>query len=340
MKLLHPLILLMAALSMTVVGVCAASDVASRHRAVLEEVAAAAEEGDPEALYRMYTIYSRGFDSIPADSVKALEMLRKAAEAGHSEAQNYLGYRLYKGDGVAPDRQEALMWLEQSAANGNLRAAGNLGYLLLHGKGIVHDYANAAFWLEKAAAGEVATAQSMLGDLYRDGQGVERNVPKADSLYREAFANGLTDAAYKIQSLHEQDWKCLDAASQREEGLRFYLSGAPDVAVGLFEMAAERGDSRAMALLGDAYTRGLGVGYNHQKALDRYAQAAAAGDPSAMFFIAELLEILPDSLDTLSPEVARQFDLLPHDAPSWFERAAQAGVTDAANANARLLSPR
>lgn len=315
------------------------ADEREERRAVLERVSAMAEQGDPESLYQMYTVYNRGFDTIPADSVKAITMLRLAAQGGHKEAQNMLGYRLYRGDGVERDVEEGLAWLEQAAIAGHLKAAGNLGYLLLYGEGVVHDYENAAYWLQRAADGEIATAQSMLGDLYRDGTGVAKDTQVADSLYRQSLRNGLTDSAYKLLDMHEEAWSVADPQVCITEGLNFYLSGAPEVGVRLFEIAADKGDSHAMALLGDAYTRGLGVGYNHGKALDMYARAAAEGNPSAMFIIGELLEILPDSLDTLSDDVKEQYKSQPHDAATWFERASALGVSDAATANRLLLTP-
>ncbi len=314
------------------------SQTGSERREVLRRISAQAEAGDAESQYQMYTVYNRGYDSIAADSVSALRMLRLAAQSGHKEAQNMLGYRLYKGDGVERDIEEGLSWLEQAAIAGHLKAAGNLGYLLIYGEGVVHDYENAAFWLQRAADGEIATAQSMLGDLYRDGTGVERDRNMADSLYRQSLQNGLTDSAYKLYDLNTEAWSVADPSTLVREGLEFYKSGAPEVGVKLFEMAATKNDSHAMALLGDAYTRGLGVGYSHQHALDWYARSAAAGYAPAMFIIGELLEILPDSLDTLSDDVRALYTNLPHDAGSWFERASADGISDAETANRRLLN--
>lgn len=321
-----------------IISLPAHSESERERREMLRHISAQAEEGDAESQYQMYTVYNRGFDSIPADSVSALRMLRLAAQGGHKEAQNMLGYRLYKGDGVERDIDEGLSWLEQAAVSGHLKAAGNLGYLLIYGEGVVHDYENAAFWLQRAADGEIATAQSMLGDLYRDGNGVTQDVSAADSLYRRSLRNGLTDSAYKLYDLNREAWSVADPALLVREGLEFYKSGAPEVGVKLFEIAADKSDSHAMALLGDAYTRGLGVGYSHQQALDWYARSAASGYAPAMFIIGELLEILPDSLDTLSDDVRALYAEMPHDAGSWFERAAADGISDAETANRQLLN--
>lgn len=57
--------------------------------------------------------------------------LRKlaSAERGDAEAQNAVGFMLYRGDGVAADRLQAQLWFEHSAAQGNARARRNLAYI-------------------------------------------------------------------------------------------------------------------------------------------------------------------------------------------------------------------
>lgn len=54
-----------------------------------------------------------------ADRVKAVVVLRSAAELGHAHAQYDLAQRYEKGEGVAVDREEALRWYEKSAAQGD-----------------------------------------------------------------------------------------------------------------------------------------------------------------------------------------------------------------------------
>lgn len=57
--------------------------------------------------------------------------LRKlaSAERGDPEAQNAVGFMLYRGDGVAVDRLQAQRWFEQAAAQGSARARRNLAYI-------------------------------------------------------------------------------------------------------------------------------------------------------------------------------------------------------------------
>ena len=89
-------------------------------------------------------------------------------------------------------------------------------------------------------------------------------------------------------------------------------------------------------MLGDAYTRGLGVAYSHEKSLEYYLAAAIEGDPSAAFVISELLEIFPDALNDYLPEDATTESTNPS---YWREKAETGGVNSAEEAHQRLFTP-
>lgn len=319
---------------------------------MLQELIMRVDSGDPEALYRLSTIYEQGFDTIPRDSIRALSLLRESAEKGWLPAQNYLGYTLIrKGQG-----EEGLQWLEQAAISGDPKAQNNLGFLLLENEentlageaGIATDNEKAAFWLERASQAGSATASSMLGDLYRYGKGVTRDSVMAAAHYYAAIDAGLADAAYKLENMEREHWRTLSPRKQLEIALYLYTHRAPELAIPIFKRIAEESmetgadddinpDIRAslsgdaLALLGDAYSRGLGVGYDYDKSLDYYFRAAMLGNAPAQFILSELLEIFPDILE--------RYTDLPISARELRDSAAFAGITDAAEANRRLLSP-
>lgn len=264
--------------------------------------------------------------------------LRERAEAGDPEAMNYLGYALISGaDSTAVDLAEGLGWLSRAAATGDLKAASNLGWLLVDGSLVEQDLDEGIRWIRKAADGGLPVAQSILGDLYRDGKGLPVDSLTADSLYREAFEGGLRDAGYKLYALNEGRYAELAPEELVDEGRMFYLLGAPSEGVKLFYMAADRGSAVALALLGDAYTRALGVPYDYNLSLTYYARAAQAGNSSAQFVLGELLDIFPDALKKLDPALFPA--PLEEDAAYWYEQAAAAGVSDAATATRLLLTP-
>lgn len=302
----------------------------------LKDLIIRADNGEPEALYTLATLYDRGYDSIPIDSARSTELYRKAAEAGFLPAMNYLGYRLLSGEYSQLDKNsdEGLQWLEKAAINGDAKAASNLGWLLTEGKYVKRDYEKALFWLKKAADSQLPVAQSLLGDLMRDGLGTDIDSLAADSLYREAFENGLTDAAYKLADLEKNALDTLTDDKLVKEGKYYYLRSAPSIGVKLFYKAADQGNAEAMALLGDAYTRAIGVPYDHDLSLKYYAMAAQAGNPSAQFVIGELLEIFPDAFDSMDKD---EIQIL-NDPLHWYEQAAAGGVTDAETATLLLLT--
>lgn len=308
-----------------------------------------AENGDAEAQYRLATVLETGWDSVPADSVRALELMRRSAQAGFPPAMNYLGYLYGKGYKVGDrelipiDRDSSVMWLRRSADAGDPRAVSNLAYLLLndtvsarsseaHPRTQAQNNADtpiksrayndthirshtsayndsiAFVYLQKGASAQIPTAFSMLGDMYRDGRWVKRDTLKAAANYEAALEHGLGDAEARLIALMGHRWQRLPQDSAFNLGLRYYAGYAPGAGVLLLERAAEIPDTigigaRAMALLGDAYSRGVGVKYSHDKSLEYFALAALAGNPSAMYILAETLEVFPDALQDLSADL-------------------------------------
>lgn len=289
-----------------------------------------AENGDAEAQYRLATILETGWDSVPADSVRALELMQRSARNGFPPAMNYLGYLYGKGykvgdrELITVDRDSSVMWLRRSADAGDPRAVSNLAYLLLNDtvsacpsearlSGQTHNGADtplksrayndslAFVYLQKGVSAQIPTAFSMLGDMYRDGRWVKRDTLKAAANYEAALERGLGDAEARLIALMGHRWQRIPQDSAFNLGLRYYAGYAPGAGVLLLEHAAEIPDTigigaRAMALLGDAYSRGVGVKYNHDKSLEYFARAALAGNPSAMYILAETLEVFPDAL--------------------------------------------
>lgn len=299
-------------------------------RPIIRELAAKADSGDAEALYQMALLHDRGFDSIPRDSILSLSLLRRSADKGNLKAQNLLGYKLMQsGD------SSGLEWIEKAAIAGDPKAQGNIGYLLLNSKIVERDPRKASYWLERAANAGIATASSMLGDLYKTGEGVARDTLQAETRYCAAIDAGLADAAYKLADMLGEKWKTLPDSIQYGKAVYLYTHRAPDAALPIFrrlgDNAADKSvKGKSLAMIGDAYTRGAGVAYDHDKSLEYYFRAASVGDPSAAFVIGELLEIFPDSLNGLTSDK----DM--HQAEYWYSLAASQGVATAESATLRL----
>ena len=273
-------------------------------REALRKLRERAEAGDAKALYDLAYLYDTGYDTIPVDSALSSALYRASAEKGYAPARNYLGFRYYNGEGgLRRDIDSALFWIERAAESGDAKGAANLGWLLAEGKDVVRDYAHARYWLAKAAEAGLPSGQSQLADLYRQGLGGAADTVMAAKLYTEAIDGGFPEAA--SQALADAD------------------------------------DAEAQALMGDAYSRAQGVGYDYEKSLLYFLKAALGGNHPAQFVIGELLDIFPDVLsEPQATELLRQYGEDINDCQSssfWYGKAAMGGVTNAESASRLLL---
>lgn len=317
-----------------------------RHSALLGLIQRA-ESGDGKALYDLGHLHDIGYDTIPIDSALSTDLYRRSALKGYAPAMNILGFRFFNGEFVERNIDSALYWINQAADAGDIKAAGNLGYLYSQSEEIPHDYLKAEKWLRMASDAGLPTAQSSLADLYRTGPSIILpDTLMAISLYEKAFSKGLADAELKLLSMMGYKWKLLPPDSAMNLALHYYELGAREIATDLVENVVESSDNpRALALLGDAYSRGEGVPYNHELSVEYFLHSALLGNPSAQFVIAELLEFFPDALenDTLKEKIKEwNVELIPQeditDARLWYEKASKGGVNNAEEASYYLFS--
>lgn len=301
----------------------------------VRELTLRADSGDAKAAYSLAKLYESGYDSIPADTAESIRLYRRAADAGLPEAQNYLGYLFYLGKMVKADTDSAVYYISQAALNGDLPAANNLGFMFMEGERTEHDDAKAAFWFEIAAEGGIPSAITQLADLTAQGRGVAQDSLRAENLYLEALDRGFSDAAHKLWRLCGDAWLALPDEQLLAKGIELYTHGAPQYGVAIFEKLADKGNSHAEALLGDAHSRALGTDYNYEESLRCYFNAAKGGNPSAAFFVAETLEFFPDALNRLP-----SFTPADADPSKWYGQASDAGITDAKAALTALLRGR
>ena len=96
---------------------------------------------------------------------------RRAAEAGHVEAQYTLGTCL-QGTGIAADELQAVTLIRRAAVKGNLAAVRAMGMCLLTGRGVAVDARQAVAWFRQAAEAGNSDAQHDLSLCYQRGTGV------------------------------------------------------------------------------------------------------------------------------------------------------------------------
>jgi TPR repeat protein len=154
----------------------------------LEELRAAAEGGDSGAQCAL------GKKIKKENAAEAVSWFRKAAEQGHPDAQNWLGYCFKHGEGVGQDVAEAASWYRKAAEQGHAVAQLNLGICFYDGIGVERDYAEAVIWYRKAVEQGNAVAQFGLGLCFQYGEGVDQDYAEAASWYRKAAVQGDAEA--------------------------------------------------------------------------------------------------------------------------------------------------
>ena len=90
------------------------------------ELRPAAEQGDPEAQYRLGRAYQSG-TGVPEDDAEAVAWYLRAADQGYADAQFALGFAYSNGEGVALDDAESLAWFLRAAEQGQDAAQWILG---------------------------------------------------------------------------------------------------------------------------------------------------------------------------------------------------------------------
>ena len=89
---------------------------------------------------------------MPQDFAKAAHWFRLAAEQGLAAAQNNLGVRYYKGQGVETNYVEAVKLYRKAAEQGLPDGLVNLAICYADGHGVTKDLVKALIYLNTAAA--------------------------------------------------------------------------------------------------------------------------------------------------------------------------------------------
>ncbi|MFZ4682530.1 MAG: protein kinase domain-containing protein [Terrimicrobiaceae bacterium] len=131
------------------------------------------------------------------DPHASLKWFAAAAAQGQTEAMTKAGLMMANGLGnQAPDFSAAVAWFQQGSAAGDTDAMTSLADCLLYGKGIAKNEVQALELLRTAAAFHHENAMNILGDLLKKGiPGVLEPDPKeAVRLFAEAAKMGFLDA--------------------------------------------------------------------------------------------------------------------------------------------------
>lgn len=150
----------------------------------------AANIGHIQSAYGLGCLLQYGYDNHAPNLEDAMPWYEFAAEQGHVEAMTNLAF-CYQNLG---NSIKAVEWLEKASEAGDTMAQGMLSFHYLYGIGIEENYKRAFELAFKSAEANEADGQKMLGLCYLDGKGVEQDIEKAVEYLTKA-ANQNNEAA-------------------------------------------------------------------------------------------------------------------------------------------------
>lgn len=122
---------------------------------------------------------------------RSMQLLQPLAENGDPEAQYRLAVQYQAGLGVVQNPLQAYHWMREAAEQSHGLALHGLGIMYLYGECVEKDEGEAAAWLQRAADQGLAGSMAALAGMYEQGLGVEMDATKARELYEAA---GFTES--------------------------------------------------------------------------------------------------------------------------------------------------
>lgn len=246
---------------------------------------APAEPQTPQEMYdKAQALLKPNVEHDASDAEGALQWLRRAAEAGHVQAQTDLGGLYLTGgrDGkVKPDYAEAYKWFRAAAEQGSKEAHLFLGMLLFDGNGVAKDEAAAlAHWRTAADAG-IAEAQFRLGRvLARTPETAQEGVSLLQQAVREGQRGGVPQAATALGMMY---YKGVGVPADSQTAAKWYALGATG------------GDPLAQMVYAQMLLLGDPVPRDEQRGMAMLRMAAGQDYAPAMASLIRLLRNAPDA---------------------------------------------
>ena len=239
-------------------------------------------------------------------ATEAVDHLRSAANAGHSEAQYRLGRVLASSMLGDADEQAALQWFLSAAEQGHVEAQVETALAYYHGKGSPIDRAAAARWFARASnRGDVfATNRLML--MVATGDGIPKDEAREIELLTKLAATGspqfITALAEKlewaseplrkpqeVESWYRQAAKAGDGRAQYRLGLILERRGEFAAASELYEKSEKGRLGVGAYRLARMYEKGQGVPQDLELARKNYERAYKSLPSPVSYFAAEKL---------------------------------------------------
>ena len=150
-----------------IVRICdrAKEDLFYREKARFWRTSIAAAEGDAQAQYDKGIALMEGY-GIDKDIVKGVEVIEAVAEAGHYNAQLFMGDWYQSPKNMTPDTKVSADWHYRAAKHEDPEGKVRLGQHYENGQGVERNHIRASYWYELGAEQGNADAQFAAGCLW------------------------------------------------------------------------------------------------------------------------------------------------------------------------------
>ena len=226
------------------------------------------KEGFTLAAHQLGKVYRDGL-GVDADTEKAIEWFRKAAERGELCSAHALGKLLLSTD--TPD--DGVRWLKYAAGKAYHYSQYTLGKLYLKGEHVSQDVDKGLEYLRASAGQDNQFAQYTLGKLYLKGEFVSQDVDTALEYLRASAEQRNQFAQYTLGKLYLKGE---------------YVKKDVGVALGYLRASAGQKNQFAQYTLGKLYLKGEYVKKDVGLALKYLKASAEQENPFAQYTLGKL----------------------------------------------------
>ena len=252
----------------------------------------AVEKNNCYAQFNLGLMYEKGL-GVDKNYNLAKEYYELAAKQNLPEAICNLGFLYEKGNGVKINYDKAKYYYDLAALKNSSSAFLHLGNLYENGHGVKQDYNAAKYFYELAAQQKNHSAYSALSYLYLMGYGIERDYKKF--LYYNDLSGETFDPEKKAIEADDKIYDYIyEIACRFESGEENILPliktkvKSNKLAKKYFELAASKGNSKALNRLGDFYFYGIECRKDYLKAKEFYEKSAEKGNRIALYNLGNL----------------------------------------------------
>ena len=237
----------------------------------VDELIKKSQEGDPAAQNALAGYYLKGH-KVPIDKGKAVELIKKSAEAEYGPSLYMMSIFYLDGKTFKKDDEKAFEYAKKAAEKNYARAQVLLFGLYRKGVGTEEDLEEGKKWLLKALEQNDVSALMAVSNYHRKGSlGFTKNLIFAEVYMKRASFSGKPQALYGYADL--------------------LLLVNMEKAMEIMKEAAVKGHPDALQLVGTAYYHGM---FYQKKNIDlglKYLkEAAAKGNKDAIKDLKRIME--------------------------------------------------